>query len=82
MGRVIAISGKKAQVRYFDGRTSNEVDLSFAPARRGAYVELFGSVALSVLSPAEARRREAAWQQVKQAGAVELAQLEVMTRGR
>ena len=80
VGRVISTRGKKARIQFFDGRTSDEVDISVSPARRGSYVEIFGSVALSVLSPTEARRREAVWQQIKKAAAAE--RLEVMTRDR
>lgn len=82
VGRVVSTGGKKAQIRFFDRRTSSDVDLSVTPARKGAYVEVFGNVAPSVLNRAEARRREAAWQQIKKVAVAARAQLEAMARGR
>jgi len=80
VGRAISTRGKKARIRFFDGRTSNEVDISVSPARRGSCVETFGNVAPSVLGLTEAKRREAVWQQIKKVAAAE--RLEVMTRDR
>lgn len=67
VGRVLVASSGKAEVAFFDGRTLAGVDLSVAPAKKGEYVEVFGNVALSVLSPADARRRKTAWAEVRRA---------------
>ncbi len=69
MGRVIEASEEKATVEFFDGRTLQNVDLSVAKAREGEFVEVFGSMALSVLSASEARSRKRAWAEVRRAAA-------------
>lgn len=74
VGRVLAASGGKAQVEFFDGRTSEDVDLSVEPANVGSYIEVFGNVALSTLGPAEARRRKAVWKEIRKAASREQAQ--------
>jgi hydrogenase maturation factor len=71
VGKVLAAKGGKAQVQFFDGRTSEGVDLSVAPASVGAYIEVFGNVALSTLSPSEVRKRRAVWNEIRKAAARE-----------
>jgi len=67
VGRVLATSKGKAEVEFFDGRTSEGIDLSIVPAGKGAYVEVFGNVVLSTLSPSEARHRKAMWNEIRMA---------------
>jgi hydrogenase maturation factor len=67
VGRVLSTSKGKAVVSFFDGRTSEDIDLSIVPAEKGAYVEVFGNVVLSTLSAAEARRRQAMWKEIRTA---------------
>jgi hydrogenase maturation factor len=67
VGRVLATKQGKAEVEFFDGRTSEGVDVSIVPAGKGAYVEVFGNVVLSTLSPAEARERKAMWREIRMA---------------
>jgi len=67
VGRVLSASKGKAEVAFFDGRTSEGIDVSIVPAERGAYVEVFGNVVLSKLSAAEARRRQAMWKEIRMA---------------
>jgi hydrogenase maturation factor len=64
---VLEVSEGRATVEFFDGRDLGDVDLSVVRAKEGAYVEVFGSMALSVLTAAEARRRKKAWRIVKKA---------------
>jgi len=67
VGRVLATRQGKAEVEFFDGRRSEAVDVSIIPAAKGAFVEVFGNVALSTLSPAEAKRRKAMWGEIREA---------------
>ncbi len=57
----------RATVEFFDARTLGEVDLSMVDAEEGEYVEVFGNVALSVLTAPEARSRKRAWAEVRNA---------------
>ena len=56
-----------AKVEFFDGRALGDVDLSVVQAKTGDYVEVFGNMALSVLTPAEARTKKRAWATVTKA---------------
>jgi len=67
VGRVEVVLDGKARVAFFDGRTLDGVDVSMVKARKGAYVEVFGSLALSILGQAEAKRRREAWEMIKKA---------------
>jgi hydrogenase maturation factor len=70
VGKIIETSKKSAQVEFFDGRTLDGIDISLLAAKPGSYVEVFGNLALSVLSEADARRRRSLWKAVtKAAGA-------------
>ena len=66
-GRTVAVSEGRARVEFFDGRTLDGVDVSMVRARRGDFVEVFGNLALSVLTPAEARSKKKAWAEVTKA---------------
>ena len=63
----MSVSGGKARVEFFDGRVLDDVDLSVARATKGEFVEVFGNMALSVLTRAEARTRKKAWAEVTKA---------------
>jgi hydrogenase maturation factor len=65
VGRVVSVSGGKSVVQFFDGRTSDAVDTSLVGASAGSYVEVFGSLAISKLDEAEARRRRSAWRELR-----------------
>jgi len=67
VGRVEAVSGGRARVAFFDGRALDGVDVSVVSPRKGAYVEVFGNLALSILGPAEAKQRREAWETIKKA---------------
>jgi hydrogenase maturation factor len=67
VGKVLRVRDGKGRVEFFDGRTLEGVVLSVARAEAGDYVEVFGDLALSVLSPDEARRRRSAWREVRAA---------------
>jgi hydrogenase maturation factor len=71
VGRVEEVSQGKARVAFFDGRTLDGVDVSVVGGRKGAYVEVFGNLALSLLGKAEAMQRREAWETVKKAAAQE-----------
>jgi len=66
-GRTVEVSEGRARVEFFDGRTLDGVDVSMVRARRGDFVEVFGNLALSVLTPAEARSKKKAWAAVTKA---------------
>jgi hydrogenase maturation factor len=74
VGRVTSVSKGQAVVRFFDGRELDEIDVSVVRgAKVGSFVEVFGNMALSLLSSAEARRRREAWDEVMRAAALPLA---------
>jgi hydrogenase maturation factor len=65
VGRTVEVKKKRATVEFFDGRTLDGVDVSMAKAGKGDYVEVFGNIALSVLTRSEARARKRAWSEVR-----------------
>ncbi|HUK80919.1 MAG TPA: HypC/HybG/HupF family hydrogenase formation chaperone [Nitrososphaerales archaeon] len=66
-GKVVSASKGRARVEFFDGRALDEVDLCVVNARKGDFVEVFGNLALSILSPSEARSKKKAWAEVRKA---------------
>jgi len=66
-GKVVAASKGRARVEFFDGRALDDVDLSVVDAQKGDFVEVFGNLALSILSASEARRRRKVWSEVRKA---------------
>lgn len=67
VGKVVGAEGGKGRVEFFDGKALDRVDLSVTGARAGAYVEVFGDLALSVLTESEARVRKKEWRAVMRA---------------
>lgn len=67
VGKVVASSRGRASVEFFDGKTAESVDVSMVNAGRGEFVEVFGNLALSTLSPREAKERRKAWEEVRAA---------------
>ncbi len=67
VGRVLGASGGRATVEFFDGRSLESVDVSMIGAKKGAFVEVFGNLALSELTAADARSRKKAWREVQKA---------------
>jgi hydrogenase maturation factor len=73
VGRVISASEGMAEVEFFDGRALGKVDVSMVNgANRGAYLEIFGNLALSIITPADAKKRKAAWKEIREAAIVTL----------
>ena len=72
MGRVLSTRQGKAEVEYFDGRRGGGVDLSVVPAEKGAFIEVFGNVALGTLSRAEAKKRREMWSEIRKAMAKDM----------
>jgi hydrogenase maturation factor len=72
VGKVLSASQGKATVDFFDGRTLNDVDVSMVSATRGDFVEVFGNLALSLVSPPDAKKRRAAWKEIREAAIVSL----------
>ncbi|HUI23405.1 MAG TPA: HypC/HybG/HupF family hydrogenase formation chaperone [Nitrososphaerales archaeon] len=66
-GKVISASRGRARVEFFDGRALDDVDLCVVNAQKGDFVEVFGNLALSVLTPSEARGKKKAWAEVRKA---------------
>jgi len=68
VGKVLTVSEGTATVRFFDGRESESVDISFLRGvKRGTYVEVYGNLALSILSVLEAKSKLKAWEEVRKA---------------
>ncbi|HYC11810.1 MAG TPA: HypC/HybG/HupF family hydrogenase formation chaperone [Nitrososphaerales archaeon] len=68
VGKVLSAGKGRAQVEFFGAGDLGDVDVSVVGGvTEGAFVEVFGDLALSVLSPAEARRRKAVWDEVRKA---------------
>jgi|GEM_PF-651515 hydrogenase maturation factor len=65
VGKIVDIQGNRARIEFFDGRTSDQVDISMLMPKTGAFVEVFGNLALSELTNAEAKRRLAAWNELR-----------------
>jgi len=72
VGKVTSLSKGKASVDFFDGRTLDGVDISMVAAERGVFVEVFGNLALSVVTTSDAKKRRAAWKEVREAAVVPL----------
>jgi len=72
VGKVTAISRGRASVDFFDGRALDGVDVSMVVAARGDFVEVFGNLALSVVTPSDAKKRKAAWKEIREAAIVTL----------
>ena len=66
-GRVVFASKGRARVEFFDGRALDDVDVSVVNAHKGEFVEVFGNLALSLLSASEARSKKKAWAEVTRA---------------
>ncbi len=67
VGKVLQVERGKASVKFFDGGSSDDVDVSIVEAKEGSYVEVHGNLALSILSASDARSRRAAWALVRKA---------------
>jgi hydrogenase maturation factor len=72
VGKIVSTRLGKGTVEFFDGRALDGVDLSAVGTKKGDFVEVFGGVALSVLTPAEARRRRKDWKEVRRAAGAPL----------
>ena len=70
-GRAVSVSHGRARVEFFDGRALDDVDVTLVDAKKGQFVEVFGNMALSLLTPAEARSKKQAWAEVARAVAAE-----------
>lgn len=68
VGKVLSVSNGRAEVEYFGANDLGDVDVSVVRGvAKGAFVEVFGDLALSVLSAAEAKRRKEVWEEVTKA---------------
>jgi hydrogenase maturation factor len=72
VGKVMTTSQWRASVDFFDGRALDGVDISMVAAARGDFVEVFGNLALSVITPSDAKKRRAAWKEIREAAIVTL----------
>jgi hydrogenase maturation factor len=72
VGKVTSASQGRASVDFFDGRALDGVDVSMVTATRGDFVEVFGNLALSVITPSDAKKRRAAWKEIREAAIVTL----------
>ncbi len=64
-GKVAYVTGGRARVEFFDGRSLDDVDLSLVRAKKGEYVEVFGNMALTILTTSEARAKRKAWAEIR-----------------
>jgi hydrogenase maturation factor len=68
VGKVLSVKDGRAEVQFFGGNDLGDVDVSVVGGvAKGTFVEVFGDLALSVLSAAEAKRRKAVWEEVRRA---------------
>lgn len=72
VGKVVSASKGKASVDFFDGRSLDGVDVSMVGAARGDFVEVFGNLALSVLTVSDAAKRKEAWKEIRKAAMIPL----------
>jgi len=70
-GKAVSVSKGRARVEFFDGRAMDDVDVSIVNAKKGEFVEVFGNMALSVLTASEARARKKVWGEVQRAAAIQ-----------
>jgi hydrogenase maturation factor len=70
VGKVTSTAQGRASVDFFDGRSLDRVDVSMVKASRGDFVEVFGNLALAVLTRPEADKRRAAWREITKAAAI------------
>jgi len=66
-GRAVSVTNGRARVEFFDGRALDGVDVSVVDAKKGEFVEVFGNLALSILSASEARAKRKAWMEIRKA---------------
>jgi hydrogenase maturation factor len=79
VGRVISASKGMAEVEFFDGRSLGKVDVSMVKGTgKGTYVEVFGNLALSIITPSDAKKRMAAWKEIREAAIVTLPKREMV----
>lgn len=71
VGRVLSISGSRAEVLFFGKDSPHGVDISMVKEeiKKNCYVEVFGDVALKKLAGKEAERRKQLWVEVWGKGA-------------
>ncbi|MGD0476787.1 MAG: HypC/HybG/HupF family hydrogenase formation chaperone [Nitrososphaerales archaeon] len=72
VGKVTSTSQGRASVDFFDGRALDGVDVSMVEATQGDFVEVFGNLALSLVTPSDAKKRRAAWKEIREAAIVAL----------
>jgi hydrogenase maturation factor len=72
VGRVESVIEGHGRVAFFDGKSLDGVDVTVVGAGKGQYVEVFGNLAISLLSTAEARSRREAWKEVTKAAAADM----------
>ncbi len=71
VGKVLQVAEGRARVEFFDSKVLGDVDVSLVGSiQKGGFVEVFGNLALSALSAADARRRKQAWAEIKRAAVV------------
>ncbi len=71
VGKVGSVSHGRAAVEFFDDRALDDVDVSMlGGVGVGTFVEVYGNLALSVLGPAEAKKRRAAWTEIRKAAII------------
>lgn len=71
VGKVLVVRDGWAEVEFFGREETGDVDVSVVGGvAKGAFVEVFGDLALSVLSASEAKRRKAIWEEVSRAAII------------
>jgi hydrogenase maturation factor len=59
LGRVLALKGNRATVEFLDTELIKDIDISMVKSvARNSFVEVFGDVALSLISPRQAKSRQ------------------------
>jgi hydrogenase maturation factor len=59
LGRVLALEGKRATVEFLDTQLVKDIDISMVESvGKNSFVEVFGDVALCLISPRQAKSRQ------------------------
>jgi len=64
VGRVLSVSGNRAQVLFFGQDSPRDIDVSMVKIKKNSYVEVFADSALKKLTSKEAQRRKQLWIEV------------------
>lgn len=66
VGRILSITGSKAQVEFLDDKAKREIDVSMLEGiKKNSFVEVFADSALTTLTSKEAQWRKKLWLEMR-----------------